>query len=40
MNISAQTFNQIGQGVTNVAVANDNVVFAWNTNTGPTYWYF
>jgi virginiamycin B lyase len=37
---TAGTFNVIGTGVTNVAVANDNVVFAYNVNTGANYWYF
>ncbi len=37
---TTQTFNYIGEGVTNVAVGNDNIVFAYNKNTGATYWYF
>ncbi|HEX3684279.1 MAG TPA: tectonin domain-containing protein [Bryobacteraceae bacterium] len=37
---ATQTFDYIGQGVTNVAVGNDNVVFAYNTDTGAAYWYF
>lgn len=39
-NSAAQGFDYIGQGVTNVAVGNDNAVFAYNINTGATYWYF
>jgi len=37
---TAQSFNYVAQGVTNVAVGNDNIVFAYNTNTGAAYWYF
>lgn len=39
-NSATQTFDFIGNGVTNVAVGNDSAVFAWNKNTGATYWYF
>jgi hypothetical protein len=31
---------QIGEGVTNVAVANDNLVFAWNKTNGATYFWY
>ena len=37
---ATQTFAFVANGVTNVAVGNDSAVFAWNTNTGATYWYF
>lgn len=37
---ATQSFNYLADGFTNVAVANDNVVFAYNTGTGATYWYF
>jgi len=37
---ATQTFNLIGTGMTDVAVGSDASVFAWNKNTGATYWYF
>lgn len=37
---STQTFELQGGGVTNVVIGNDNVVFAYNRNTGATYYYY
>ena len=39
-NAAAQVFDYVGEGVTDVAVSNDNLVFAYNKNTGATYWYY
>ena len=39
LDTNAQSLIPIGQGVTDVVVANDNYVFAYNKNTGATYWY-
>jgi hypothetical protein len=37
---ATQSFEFVANGLTNVAVGNDSAVFAWNKNTGATYWYF
>jgi virginiamycin B lyase len=39
-NSATHSFNFVANGVTNVAVGHDSAVFAWNTHTGASYWYF